>query len=398
MASSPHSAAGPALGYHYQTQWPLLALLDRRPGERPDAAITLELHDDVAWESGTPTELIQAKHHLRTTRTLGDMDTDWWRTIRAWMSTGAPGDPNGPLLTMITTLTAAVDSAAAALRPPSPDTDAARERLEAAAALSAEKQFATVRKAFLDLDAVDRTIFVSRMRVLDARPNIADLDGAVRDALGRVLPRDRAKADLFMKILWGWWNERAMEMLRGDRRNVGALEVDAYVDDLRDTFGKDRLPTSVLITELNLEELSAHHADRPFVHQLRWIEVPGLILQTAIVDYYRAYVQQTEWLDADLIGYHEIEEFERSLVDEWDREFAWMLSELGEEPTKDEKIKLGRLLLRKTLDQTSHRVRVRYDEPFFSRGKHHELADAGGVGWHMDFRTKLDALLLERAA
>src|SRR4051794_3467853 len=121
MSSSPHSAASSALGYLYQTQWPLLELLDRQPGERPDAAVTLELHDDVAWEEGTPMELIQSKHHLRSTRTLGDKDADWWRTIRAWMTAGDPGDPNGPMLTMLTTLTAAPASAAEALRPSSYD-------------------------------------------------------------------------------------------------------------------------------------------------------------------------------------------------------------------------------------------------------------------------------------
>ncbi len=398
MSSSPHSAASSALGYLYQTQWPLLALLDRHPGERPDAAITLELHDDVAWEEGTPTELIQSKHHLRSTRKLGDKDADWWRTIRAWMHAGDPGDPNGPMLTMVTTLTAASESAAEALRPPSPDPTSARERLEVAAATSTESRFTDVRKTFLELDEPTREIFVSRMRVLDASPETGDLDGAVRQALGRALPLDTNKADLFMKILWGWWNERAIEMLQGRRRSVSALEVDTYVDDLRDEFGKDRLPTSVYEIDIDVDQVQADHADRPFAHQIRWVEAPGLILQKAILDYYRAYAQQTHWLDADLIGLHEIEDFERKLLDEWEREFAWTLAELGENPTEAEKVALGRTLLRKTLDQASHRVRVRYDEPFFARGKHHELADDGRIGWHADFKAKLHELLLNRAA
>jgi hypothetical protein len=47
VPSSSHNAASSALGYLYQSQWPLLELL-RRSEERPDCAITLELHDDVA--------------------------------------------------------------------------------------------------------------------------------------------------------------------------------------------------------------------------------------------------------------------------------------------------------------------------------------------------------------
>lgn len=59
-----HGASAPALGYLYQSQWPLVELL-RRGHDEPDSAVTLELHDDVSWESdGTPTELLQLKHHV----------------------------------------------------------------------------------------------------------------------------------------------------------------------------------------------------------------------------------------------------------------------------------------------------------------------------------------------
>ena len=43
---STHDASHSALGYLYQSEWPLLALI-RRTGEQPDVALTLELHDDV---------------------------------------------------------------------------------------------------------------------------------------------------------------------------------------------------------------------------------------------------------------------------------------------------------------------------------------------------------------
>jgi hypothetical protein len=117
MSQPLHSAAASALGYLFQSQWPLLELI-RGSAERPDVTISVELHDDVAWEQdGTPIELLQLKHHPHSVRTLGDRDIDLWRTIRSWMDTRAPGDPNGPTLSMVTTQTAAEGSAAAALRP-----------------------------------------------------------------------------------------------------------------------------------------------------------------------------------------------------------------------------------------------------------------------------------------
>ncbi|MFC8920782.1 hypothetical protein ACFT5C_34135 [Streptomyces sp. NPDC057116] len=103
MASSAHEASASALGYLFQAQLALLELL-RGQEERPDGAISLELHDDVAWEEGgRPVDLLQIKHHIRGVRTLSDKDDDVWRTIQSWMDTHQPGDKDGPTLTLVTT-------------------------------------------------------------------------------------------------------------------------------------------------------------------------------------------------------------------------------------------------------------------------------------------------------
>ncbi len=56
-STSPHDATASALGYLYQAKWALLELL-RGARERPDGAVSLELHDDVAREeAGRPVDL-----------------------------------------------------------------------------------------------------------------------------------------------------------------------------------------------------------------------------------------------------------------------------------------------------------------------------------------------------
>ncbi len=147
-----HDAASSALGYLYQSQWPLVELL-LRGADQPDAAITVELYNDVAWEeNGSPTELLQVKHHLNSTRSLGDKDDDIWRTIRSWLDAGPPGNGSGPILTLVTTETAPDGTAAAALRPgPSRNPDVARQRLEAAANESKAEATDDIRKRFIAL-------------------------------------------------------------------------------------------------------------------------------------------------------------------------------------------------------------------------------------------------------
>jgi hypothetical protein len=84
------------------------------------------------------------------------------------------------------------------------------------------------------------------------------------------------------------------------------------------------------------------------------------------------------------------------LRDEWERAFADMLDDLDNEADsadEETKARLGRALLRRLTDSTAVTVRRRYNDAFFARGKRHELADVGRVGWHPDFERRLEDLL-----
>jgi hypothetical protein len=102
MAQASHNAAPNAVGYQHQTWWALVELLRSGPS-RPDSALSLELYDDVAWDqAGSPTELLQIKHHEGSHRALTDRATDVWKTLKVWMDTASPGDADGPALVLVT--------------------------------------------------------------------------------------------------------------------------------------------------------------------------------------------------------------------------------------------------------------------------------------------------------
>jgi len=393
--SSVHSAAEAALGYLYQAKWALLELL-RGSAARPEAAISLELYDDVAWdETGSPTELLQLKHHVSSVRNLTDRSPDLWRTIELWLDAGPPSDPDGPTLTLITTQIAAQGTAVAAMRPDaSYNLGEAIRLLEAAAQHSDAASTRAVRERFLSLGSEERAQFVGRMRVLDGAPVVGELDDLVRKALLFALPVGHEGA--FLDRLWGWWFRRVLDMLRGQAKSVTGFGLRVFIDDLHSEFVQDNLPT---FDDLHLSESDVpEFDDRPFVHQLRWVVAPDAILRRAVLDYYRAYAHTARWLEEDLIGIEELEQFETRLVEEWEMAFAWLLQDLPAEPTEEQKQQAGRRLLRRTLDQTAIRVRERYSEPFFTRGKHHGLADEGQIGWHPEFEKRLEELLLSRPA
>ncbi|MGV9394175.1 ABC-three component system protein [Streptomyces olivaceus] len=394
MTSAVHEASSSALGYLFQSQWALLQLLEGAD-QRPDGAVSLELHDDVAWEEdGKAVDLLQVKHHLKTARTLGDKDDDVWRTIQSWMDTHLPGDAEGPWLTLVTTQQARPGTAMAALRSGGDGPVAALGLLNAAAAESTAKESAKTRQAFLALPMADRAVFVSRMRVVDGVLLIDDVDQAVRRQLRTALPRDHE--DSFMGQLWAWWHDQTLAMLRKRMTSVSVDRLVAQISRIRDDYAADRLPTLVQredVTDTARDELS----DACFAHQLRWVGA-GRQLDKAMVDYYRAYTQTVMWLEDDLVGIEELERFEDNLKDEWGREFDWMLDDLGDGASDQERERAGRTLLRWALDQTKYRVRERYDEPFFARGKHHELADRGRIGWHPLFEERLSNLRLPGTA
>lgn len=393
-----HGAAASALGYRFQVDWALIELL-RRGVDRPDQAISLELHDDVAWdEAGHPIERIQVKHHINQQSSLTDASPDLWRTLKVWMDTSHPGDANGALLVLVTTATAAADAAASLLRPGG-DRDEARaiDRLIEVAQTSDNKATLTARQGFLALSSADREVFVSRIQVLDDQAGIRDLDNELRKLLWLSLPIDPKHAESYIDLVWRWWSCVALDMLTGIRGSVDVPEVRMRLAAIRDTFQSDNLPTLVEINDVDESAAFDLHFDRNFVHQMRWVRVKVDNLRTAIVDYHRAVTQTTDWLDRDLVGLAELERFERNLCDEWRRAFADMLEDLPDDATDEVKEDLGRALLRKFRDSTSVTVRARYVDAFFARGKRHELADAGRIGWHPEFQSLLETLLSDRA-
>jgi len=387
-----HDAAASAVGYIFQTQWGLLEVI-RASTDRPDQLMSFERIDDIAWETEErdPEQLLQLKHHL-TRGTVTDKNVDVWRTLRVWMDAVSVNTVEHAEFFLVTTDIAAEGSALALLRHTARDVEAAERLLLLAAKESRSAETERAREQFLQMSDNARRSMVARMHVLDGVSSAQDVSGDVRNALTLVLPSGHE--EVFLRALWGWWYSVVLDMLQGRRDGIRPSQVKSKISDLRDEFSRGNLPTLVHnLDEVETQKIADSHGDRIFVHQMRWVNSPETILARAIVDYYRAVVQSRLWLEDDLVGLHELEKFEHNLIDEWQREMAWRLDDLPDQASEEEKVAVGRQLLRDALAQTRVRVRERYDEAFFSRGKYHELADSGRVGWHPDFETRLTDLL-----
>ena len=114
---SQYSAAASLLGYIYQCRLALLESLKRLKPD-PDIAVAIETLDDVVFEKGgSPTEVIQVKHHIARKASLTNASTDLWKTIRIWydLFSGGLSEENS-ILCLMTTEESAENSAARHLR------------------------------------------------------------------------------------------------------------------------------------------------------------------------------------------------------------------------------------------------------------------------------------------
>lgn len=390
-----HDASASAIGYLYQTDWALLELLSGARN-RPDQAMTIELFDDVAWEkSGEVQELLQLKHHQKSAGSLTDMSVDLWKTLKVWLDTPAFADVGGPLLTLLTTSECGTGTAASNLGPGTDrDPGRALEFLNTAALTSTSSTTETARLKWLDTPLSSRIALVERIRILGGAIRIEDIEDHIKDEISWALPIGQERT--FLSLFWQWWRNVALDLLQKRRDRVSVLEAQQQVQAIRDMFVPDNLPTLVELSQIDESTLIRSHDEHIFLNQLRWVNVGTTHLRKAVGDYYRAVTQTTEWIDRSLIGLNELNTFENNLVDEWERSYADMMEDLGVDADEASQQDAGRELWRKLRDSTAVAVRSRYTDSFFARGKRHELADRHLIGWHPDFESRVQALILER--
>jgi hypothetical protein len=198
------SAAPSALGYLFQVRYALVLLLR---ADEPETLISIEKLDDVAFEqNGEPEQLLQLKHHVINSASLTDSSIDLWKTLRVWTTSIRERslDLKSVILSLVTTARAPANSVASMLRDgPSRNEDSALQKLHIAGQASASAIVKDAYDSFQRLDQEAQQMLISRIRVLDAAPDIL----RTRELLERELlltTRPQFLTGLIDR-LEGWW-------------------------------------------------------------------------------------------------------------------------------------------------------------------------------------------------
>lgn len=392
-------ASASALGFLHQVRWAMYELLvSSRQASDQSMRMTLEVFDDVTLtdSDGRPLSAIQLKQHESSTA-LTDKSIDLWKTIRVWLETPSLAETDGPILTLMTTSPVQAGSAASLLG----TNDAERNTQNAQALLDTaakegSKATRAGRKAWMNADPSVRAALLTRMQVLGEQASVGELDALLDAELAPFVPANHV-AD-YRSRLWGWWDTRAIAILRQNRAGirggwVSAAELYQQMQYIRDDFRVD-----ALVVDLDLvfddDEVAAGH-DQRFVDQLKWVKIGSGNLRKAVEDYLRAYAHTTKWVQNGDLFDDQIETFESALKDEWSRRFEDMLEDLETEGIADPDARAirGRQLFRTLGESVRVTVRPGFDAPFHARGTRHAIANDGQYGWHPDFQKLLASVL-----
>jgi len=390
-------AQSQALGYLYQVRYALLLLL-KTGIEDPEAQISIEYLDDIAFEKdGNPVELIQAKHHVKKA-SLSDSSTDLWRTLRVWSENLLQGklQLENVTLTLITTEHASHNTIASKLCPHDSGNRKVNEALDTLVSIaqsSESKANAQAYEAFLRLNQDQKRILLNRVQILDNSPNIIDTRAEIANYL-RYTTRPKFLPAV-QDRLEGWWFAIVIEHLFAKSPNIiPHRDLQVTLNDIQEQFHEDNLPIDYP-DQIKVGEKDAEEDKRIFVEQLRLVRVSMLRVQKAISDFYRASEQRSHWIRDGLLLSKELERYEAHLFDEWERLFAIMQEDLEnvDIDLKEESVQERGRSLFNTIQGIKLHVRSRCTEPYIMRGSFHILADRLYVGWHIDFHKRLKSFI-----
>ncbi|KKG03535.1 hypothetical protein DU57_09150 [Methanosarcina mazei] len=385
-----YSASDSLVGYLYQCRLALFETL-KRLKTNPSITVAVETLDDVVFETnGTPTEIIQVKHHINRQANLTDASTDLWKTIRIWCDFYQNGIPqSGTVLCIMTTSRASKGSAAYYLRAENRDIAAAEKILLQTAQMSVSKENNEAYSRFSNLTSESRLELLKATLILDQCPLNEDLDHYLQKEIWYVC--QRSKIDQFLMYFEGWWFKRVLKSMCSEcSMPILGEELDSQLNELREQFKSDALPIHADLKTATVDcKLYQNHT---FVRQLELIDVGSKRISIAVNNYYRAFEQRSRWLREDLLLVGDIGDYERNLLEEWETHFETMCEELGEDAAEQEKIKAARNIYNWVEKEADFPIR-KCQEPFITRGSYHILADKQKVGWHPEFQNRLTRLL-----
>lgn len=390
------SASEQSLGYLYQSRLALMQLMKLSE----NTSVFLEKDDDLDFEDIEGRKsLLSLKHKVVGDR-LTDLSTDFWKSVRIWLVRYKKHDRCLSNLRFFL-FTTGVISEGSFLNGFLPDYRGKHDEMRtlmdyADEALSRSKSdlINTITNEYNELNKTEKQDFLARITIFDGSPRIEDIPRIIKDRNMRGIRREYR--DAVFERFEGWWNDEIIKQLSGIRKDgIIGYELSDKLASISDEYKYDNLPITFRGKEPSAE-IDTEKDPRLFVRQLREIGVSSSRIRNAILDYYRAFEQRSEWARKNLLVSGEIEDYEDRIVDEWSRYRDVVFEDLDLSSAEDVLQSAGKELYIWADQQSGNieslRIRARVTEPYITRGSFHILADAEPeprVYWHPLFLNRI---------
>jgi hypothetical protein len=388
MSSSTFSAKEPSLGYLYQIQYGLLLLLNSK--QEDNVKLLIETLDDIELQIEDKTKLHQAKFHLKGNTNLTDRSPDFWKTIRVWAEqiSNKTIDIDNTIFTLITTEHISTSSVVLDIK----NKNNIDEILKKLIVIAKETEKNATNKqgyiAFKALSTFQQRTLINNIHIRDASLDFNDLTIQIKNELRFSV--EPLKIDSCFERLTGWFLDKTILHLHEEKEFISFKELEQQLLLIIDSFKKDNLPMDfpdkISLTDEELKKVKSFN----FLKQLQLINISSRMEKTAISDYYRAFQQKSKWLRENLLNPQEEIDYDKKLIDNWDRKFDLLVDDCETLSDDEKKIK-GKKFYRKFYIDTIPRVfiRERFEETYLIVGSCHMLANRLKIGWNPDFEKLL---------
>jgi hypothetical protein len=262
--------------------------------------------------------------------------------------------------------------------------ETAEQILSRTAIGSKSQENAEAYKTFQSIPRIQRLALLKSISILDGSPNIIDLYEEICREVRHAV--SRTHIDRFVERLEGWWFGLIVKILAGsDGASIPVIAIDNRLDELREEFRRSSLPIDYA-DKTPPPSIIADLDRRPFVRQLRRIEIGSARIEYAIRDYYRASEQRSKWAREELLGDGELGSYERELVEAWEPRYAAMLEDLAPASQKADHVLAGQSLYKWAETEAIFPLRS-IRQRFLTHGSFHILSNRHAVGWHPEYKA-----------
>ena len=392
-STNPYSAGEQGLGYIYQPRFALLKLLQLPENN----SVLIEKDDDLDFLDQDGVKTLASLKHKAIGDRLTDLSTDFWKSVRIWLARyNRDGRSESNLRFFLFTTSTVSEGSFLKHFLLNSHADVSLSELAAKALSTTDsKVIQPIGDEFCKLNEDEKEDFLSRIVIFDNGPRIVDVPAIVIDQHMRTIRREFRVA--VFERLEGWWNDLVINLLSGNRTEaVSGQEVSDKLSSLADEYKLDNLPISFR-GKKPANKIDAETDPRLFVVQLREIGISPERIESAILDYYRAFEQRSAWARENVLVANEVEEYEDRLVDEWKRYKDVVFELLNDESSDAILLGAGKALYKWAEFETHHiKIRERVSEPYVIRGGFHILANdrpLPKVYWHPRFLQRVGELL-----